>query len=76
MSLYFASQGAGTVAWPVALSAVRLVITAGGGWLAVEHLNLGFSALPSLVASGMMVFGLGTALSIYAGAWRRAAVVT
>ena len=76
MSLYFASQGASTVACPVALSAVRLVITVGCGWLAMEHLDLGFSALPSLVASGMMVFGLGTALSIYAGAWRRAVVVT
>jgi Na+-driven multidrug efflux pump len=75
LSLYFASQGAGTVIWPVAFTAVRLLVTAGGGFLAVHVFELGFGALPVFVAAGMVVFGLGTAASIYGGAWRRGAAV-
>lgn len=72
LSLYFASQGAGAVAWPVVFTAVRLVVTAGGGYLAVETLEFGFEALPVVVAASMVVLGLGNAAAIYAGAWRRA----
>ena len=72
LSLYFASQGAGAVAWPVVFTAVRLVVTAGGGYLAVETLELGFEALPVVVAASMVVLGLGNAAAIFAGAWRRA----
>lgn len=71
MSLYFASQGAGTVIWPVVSAALRLLVAVGGGVLAVEVFNIGFVALPVFVAGGMMVFGLGTALSVLLGAWRR-----
>jgi hypothetical protein len=48
------------------------VVTAGGGYLAVETLELGFEALPVVVAASMVVLGLGNAAAIYAGAWRRA----
>jgi Na+-driven multidrug efflux pump len=75
LSLYFASQGAGTVIWPAAFSALRLLVTAGGGFLAVHVFELGFETLPVFVAAGMVVFGLGTAASIYGGAWRRGAAV-
>ncbi|WPB59443.1 MATE family efflux transporter [Xylophilus sp. GOD-11R] len=34
-SLYFASQGAGRLAWPLAAGAVRLVVFAGIGWVAL-----------------------------------------
>ena len=72
LSLYFAAQGAGAVTWPVVFTAVRLVVTAGGGFLAVETFGLGFDALPVVVAASMVVLGLGNAASVYAGAWRRA----
>ncbi len=74
LSLFFASQGAGTVVWPVTAVAVRLLVTVGGGALAVLVYDAGFAALPTLVAAGMVVTGLGTAASIKFGAWRRAAV--
>ena len=32
LSLYFASQGAGRLAWPLLAGLVRLVIAVGGGW--------------------------------------------
>lgn len=72
LSLYFAAQGADAVTWPVVFTAVRLVVTAGGGFLAVETFGLGFDALPVVVAASMVVLGLGNAASVYAGAWRRA----
>ncbi|MBC8241518.1 MAG: MATE family efflux transporter [Alphaproteobacteria bacterium] len=70
LSLYFASQGAGTVIWPVLFGGARLLITAGGGIVAVQSFNMGFAGLPWFVAASMAVYGLGTALSIYLGAWR------
>ncbi len=71
LSLYFASQGAGTVIWPVIMGGARLLITAGGGIVALQAFNIGFAEVPLFVAAGMVVFGLGTALSIHLGAWRR-----
>jgi putative MATE family efflux protein len=66
--LYFASQGAGRMLWPVSGSVLRLVIAAGGGWLALQwegdltHLFLvqGFA----LFAYGMVNVG-----AIAGGAW-------
>jgi Na+-driven multidrug efflux pump len=71
LSLYFASQGAGAVFWPVAASAGRLVIAVGGGALAVRWLDAGYHGLLVFVAAGMVVYGLGTALSVIRGAWGR-----
>lgn len=34
--LYFASQGAGRLFWPVAGNVLRLIVAAGGGWLALR----------------------------------------
>ena len=36
MGLYFASQGAGRLLWPWLANMARLVIAAGGGWLALR----------------------------------------
>lgn len=71
LSLYFASQGAGSVGWPVLAGAVRLLITVGGGTIALSAFGMSFAQLPYFVAAGMLVFGLGTAASVYFGAWRK-----
>ena len=36
LSLYFASQGAGKLAWPLIGGMLRLLIAVGGGWLVAE----------------------------------------
>ncbi len=72
LSLYFASQGAGAVFWPVVAGAGRLLVAVGGGALAVGWLDAGYDQLLGFVAAGMVVYGLGTALSILLGAWRGA----
>ena len=36
LSLYFASQGAGRLLWPLLAGLLRLLIAVGGGWLALR----------------------------------------
>ena len=36
LSLYFASQGAGRLAWPLLGGLVRLLVAVGGGWLVLD----------------------------------------
>ncbi|GLQ06540.1 MATE family efflux transporter [Sneathiella chinensis] len=71
LSLYFASQGAHTVIWPVVAGLARLFIAAGIGTYLAEYRGAEFQHILYLVALGLAVFGLGTALSLYLGAWRR-----
>ncbi len=68
MALYFASQGASALKWPLVAGLSRLVIAVGGGWLALRFagsLMLVFAAL----GTGLAVMGLMIAGAIKAGAW-------
>lgn len=68
MALYFASQGAGALKWPLVAGLLRLIIAVGGGWLAMRltgSLALVFASL----ALGLAVLGLLIAGAIKAGAW-------
>jgi putative MATE family efflux protein len=70
LSLYFASQGAGTVTWPVVATVLRFVVCVGGAALAVHVLDLGLGAVYACIALGMALYGIVTAGSIALGAWR------
>ena len=66
--LFFASQGAGKLMWPVIGNAGRLVVAAAGGVLAVRlggDLGIVFAAQ----AAAMVVYGLINAYAIAGGAW-------
>src|SRR5216683_7277941 len=68
MALYFASQGAGRLLWPLLANLTRLVIAAGGGWLALRwsgDLSHVFLALGAALAA----FGLINAGAVAGGAW-------
>jgi len=68
MALYFASQGAGRLLWPLLANLTRLVIAAGGGWLALRwsgDLSSVFLALGAALAA----FGLMNAGAVAGGAW-------
>jgi putative MATE family efflux protein len=70
MALYFASQGAGRLLWPLLGNFARLVIAAGGGFLALRwsgSLNGVFIAL----AVALAAFGLINAAAVASGAWFR-----
>jgi Na+-driven multidrug efflux pump len=71
LSLYFASQGAGKVAWPVAANFIRFGVGAGGATLAVSVFDLGVGWVFASLAIGMALYGIVTAVSIWLGAWRR-----
>jgi Na+-driven multidrug efflux pump len=73
MLLYFASQGAGRVLWPVLAGTARLVIAALFGWLGVAWLGFGEPALFALVAVAAAAFGAVNAASMLLGAWGRGA---
>jgi hypothetical protein len=45
LSLYFASQGAGTVFWPVAAGVLRVIVAVGGAMVAVLLLDMGLKTL-------------------------------
>jgi len=70
MALYFASQGANALKWPLIAGVSRLVIAVGGGWLAwrlAGSLTMVFAAL----GLGLAVLGLLIAGAVKAGAWFR-----
>jgi MATE family, multidrug efflux pump len=68
MALYFASQGAGRLLWPLLANLMRLAMAAGGGWLALRwsgDLSYVFLALSVALAA----FGLINAGAVARGAW-------
>jgi putative MATE family efflux protein len=70
LSLYFASQGAGRLFWPLFFGFLRVFISIVGGWLVLRwtgSLEWMFAAL----ALGLVVFGTSVALAIRSGAWFR-----
>ena len=68
MALYFASQGAGRLAWPLIANLTRLAIAAGGGWLALRlGGDLGYVFVSLAVA--LAAFGLINAAAVAGGAW-------
>jgi putative MATE family efflux protein len=70
LALYFASQGAGRLLWPVLGGAARLLVAAAGGWWVVHVLGGGLIALCGVMALAFVVFGSLIALAMRAGAWR------
>jgi len=68
MALYFASQGAGALKWPLIAGVSRLVIAVGGGYLLLRwtgNLTFVYAAL----AAGLAVLGLMIAVAVWAGVW-------
>ena len=71
LSLYFASQGAGRLAWPLLGGLFRMVIAVGGGWLVLTltgSLTWAFAAL----AMALVVYGVTVVSAIASGVWFRA----
>lgn len=66
--LYFASQGAGRMAWPVTAQFLRLVVAAGGSAVALR-LGGGLVSVFAMIGLALAVFGLGVTASIAGGAW-------
>jgi len=72
LALYFASQGAGRLLWPLLAGGARLVLAAGGGWVASHWFGGGLAALFAAIAVAFMVYGSMMVAAIKAGTWRAA----
>jgi putative MATE family efflux protein len=70
LALYFASQGAGRLLWPLFAGFTRLVVAAAGGWLATRWLGGGLSGLFAAMAAALVVFGVINVAAVRLGAWR------
>ena len=71
MMLYFASQGAKRVLWPVLAGTARMVVAALLGWLAVAQLGADLSMLFWMVAAAALLFGGITSAAMLVGVWGR-----
>jgi putative MATE family efflux protein len=71
LSLFFASQGAGAVGWPVVATACRFGVVVGGGWLIANLPDSHPGQLFMCIAAGMFIFFLGTSSALYLGTWRK-----
>ena len=70
LALYFASQGAGRLFWPLAAGFLRMLIALGGGWLALR-LTGSLAWLFAALALGLVIQGVTVLIAIKAGAWFR-----
>lgn len=66
--LYFASQGAGHLLWPVIGNLARLVLAAVGGWLAIRW-GGGLAQVFLSQGVALVVYGVLIASAIAGGAW-------
>jgi putative MATE family efflux protein len=70
LSLYFASQGAGAMLWPVSATILRIVIAVGGALIFAVGADFGLRAVYFAAAFGMVIYGVMIAGSLKFGAWR------
>ncbi|HTO45418.1 MAG TPA: MATE family efflux transporter, partial [Burkholderiales bacterium] len=68
LSLYFASQGAGRLLWPLLSGFMRMAIALGGGVL-VLYATGSLHGLFAALAAGLVVYGVTLAAAIRAGVW-------
>ncbi|MDB5500294.1 MAG: family efflux transporter [Tardiphaga sp.] len=68
LSLYFASQGAGKMIWPLMAGVLRLIISIGGGWLALR-LTGSLTWLFVALAVALVVYGTIIATAVASGVW-------
>ena len=68
LALYFASQGAGRLFWPLLAGFLRMGIAVGGGYLALRATG-SLTWLFAALAIGLMVQGLSVLAAVLSGAW-------
>ncbi len=71
LALFFASQGAGRMLWPLVGSLARLVVVSLGGWVCVSLLEAPASAFYMVVALSLAVYAAIIGGAIRIGGWTR-----
>ena len=70
LALYFASQGAGRLFWPLSAGFLRMLVAIVGGWLALR-LTGSLSWLFAALALGLFLHGAVLLAAVAGGAWFR-----
>jgi Na+-driven multidrug efflux pump len=70
LALYFASQGAGRLFWPLFAGFLRMLVAIAGGWLALR-LTGSLSWLFAALALGLFLHGAVLLAAVGSGAWFR-----
>jgi Na+-driven multidrug efflux pump len=70
LTLYFASQGAGRMAMPVAASLTRTVVAIVGSLVLVEHTELGLAGVFIAIAAGIVVYSAIISGALLIAPWR------
>lgn len=72
LALFFASQGAGRLTWPLIASTARLVVVAVGGWVAVRVIAGPPELLYMVVAASLVTMGVTVGVATYMSDWTSA----
>jgi Na+-driven multidrug efflux pump len=70
LSLYFASQGAGRLFWPLFAGLLRMLIAIGGGWLALRMTD-SLAGVFAALSVALVTYGLTLSAAVASGAWFR-----
>jgi Na+-driven multidrug efflux pump len=71
VALYFASQGAGKMVWPVLAGSARFLVAVIGGLLALRYFGGSLAGLFGVIGIAMVVYGLSTIAAVKWGKWQR-----
>ena len=69
-TLAYAFQAAGRPWWPLLAMVGRVLLVAGGGWIAVHSMESGLGGLGLVCAGGLLFQGSTLALAFRSGVWR------
>jgi hypothetical protein len=70
LCLYFASQGAGRLLWPLLTGLLRMVLAVGGGWVALR-LTGSLAWVFAALSLALIAYGTSLATAIASGVWFR-----
>lgn len=69
LALYFASQGAGRMVWPMISSLSRLIVALAGALILMRYTDMGVNGIFVAIGCAMFVYGLVIALAIRRTGW-------
>ena len=70
LALYFASQGAGRLLWPLLVGLARMLFAVGGGWIVLK-LTGSLSWMFLAVGLALAIYGIGLGLTVWMRVWFR-----
>ena len=68
LALYFASQGAGKLLWPLLVGLLRMTVAIGGGWIVLK-LTGSLSWMFVAVGFALLIYGVGLGITVWMRVW-------